>query len=364
VGSSLATRHSPLATIPKITDFGLAKRLDLGADATQMPTMTEPGGIIGSPGYMAPEMAEARGVPIGPAADVYGLGAILYELLTGRPPFVGGSVLESVRQTLSDDPVPPRRLRPTVPRDLETICLHCLHKDPARRYGSAEALADDLDRFLAGEPIRARPVGRLERAAKWARRRPAAATLVALGVFGVLLGLGMAAWQWRAERQARLEQKVQDAARLTRVLREFQGLYSSEVVERLKILGVKGSNNYVTEKGTVPLPPTLTMELARRLASRDAAQIRIYSGHPFPNRKDRPANDAFEQEALRELRRQPDRPFYRFEDWQGQRVLRYTTADVMQASCVTCHNTHPDSPKKDWKVGDVRGALEIILPVD
>src|SRR5262249_46777830 len=150
LADSSPARPQAAEPVPKITDFGLAKRLDLGADATQMPTMTAPGGIIGSPGYMAPEMAEARGTPIGPAADVYGLGAILYELLTGRPPFVGGSLLESVRQTLSDDPVPPRRLRQSVPRDLETICLHCLHKDPGRRYASAEALAEDLDRFLAG----------------------------------------------------------------------------------------------------------------------------------------------------------------------------------------------------------------------
>jgi hypothetical protein len=163
---------------PKVADFGLAKKLD---EAGQ----TQSGAIVGTPSYMAPEQAAGKGKALGPAADVYALGAILYEALVGRPPFRAATSLETLRQILDDEPVPPRRLQPRVPRDLETICLKCLHKEPHRRYAMALELAEDLRRLLAGEPIRARPVGPVERALKWARRRPALALLL------LVIGLGM-----------------------------------------------------------------------------------------------------------------------------------------------------------------------------
>jgi formylglycine-generating enzyme required for sulfatase activity len=165
--------------LPKITDFGLAKRID--ADARDV---SKSGAIMGTAAYMAPEQAAGKVRDTGPAADVYALGALLYECLAGRPPFEGPqhAVLLSV---LSDKPVPPSRSSPAVPADLETICLKCLSKEPARRYASAEDLANDLGRFQAGEPIRARPAGAVERTWKWVRRRPALAALVAV----VLLAL-------------------------------------------------------------------------------------------------------------------------------------------------------------------------------
>jgi WD40 repeat protein len=175
---------------PKITDFGLAKKLD---DAGQ----TLSGAIVGTPSYMAPEQATGKGKEVGPAADVYALGAILYEGLTGRPPFKGATPLATLEQVVAQEPVAPRRLQPSVPRDLETICLKCLHKEPGRRYESAQALAEDLRRFLDGRPIAARPVGPLERAVKWARRRPHLATLAALLVFALLAGFAGVWWQWR-----------------------------------------------------------------------------------------------------------------------------------------------------------------------
>src|SRR5262249_40578397 len=156
---------------------------------------TRTGVILGTPSYMAPEQTTGRPQDVGPPADIYGLGAVLYELLTGRPPFRGATVLETLEQVRSREPVSPRRLQSRVPRDLETICLKCLQKRPAQRYASALDLAEDLRRFSAGEPIRARPVGLAERAARWARRRPAVAALLLLGlVLPVLLAGGY--WQW------------------------------------------------------------------------------------------------------------------------------------------------------------------------
>jgi WD40 repeat protein/tRNA A-37 threonylcarbamoyl transferase component Bud32 len=171
---------------PKVTDFGMAKKLDDdGRTAT--------GAVLGTPSYMAPEQASGKGKAAGPAADLWSLGAVLYKLLTGRPPFQAATVMETVKQVLEDEPVPVRRLNPAVPRDLETVCLKCLEKEPTRRYASAAELAEDLRKFGDKEPVRARPVGAAGRAVKWARRRPmvallsAALTLVGTGgVTGIL----------------------------------------------------------------------------------------------------------------------------------------------------------------------------------
>jgi len=171
---------------PKITDFGLAKLLDRVSAHS-----TESGHIFGTPSYMAPEQADGSARQIGPAADVYALGAILYEVLTGRPPFRAETLLTTLRQVVNDDPAPPDVLQTNVPRDLATVCLKCLNKDPRRRYADAGALADDLGRYLAGEPILARPISLWRRGWKWARRRPSAAALVAvLGATAALLFLG------------------------------------------------------------------------------------------------------------------------------------------------------------------------------
>jgi serine/threonine protein kinase len=162
---------------PKISDFGLARHLDESTD----PAHTE--ALVGTPCYMAPEQALGRATATTPTADVYALGAILYELLTGRPPFRAETMFETLELVRRQEPIPPRRLVAGLPRDLETICLKCLQKEPARRYGSAQDLADDLRRFLDDRPIQARPVGAQERAWRWCRRNPLVVALAAaLGV--------------------------------------------------------------------------------------------------------------------------------------------------------------------------------------
>jgi hypothetical protein len=198
---------------PKIGDFGLARRLE-GQDG-----LTRSGTAVGTPSYMAPEQASGAAGPVGPSADVYGLGAVLYELLTGRPPFRGGTALETFRQVLTDEPVPPSRLNPRVPRDLETVCLKCLQKEPQWRYSGAAALAEDLRRYLHGQVVVARPVGRLERAGKWIRRNPVVASLTAAVVSAMVVGtvaaslLAMKANQKEklaTERAGELEQKTDE----------------------------------------------------------------------------------------------------------------------------------------------------------
>jgi WD40 repeat protein/serine/threonine protein kinase len=201
---SSSAGHDRLPVTPKITDFGLAKRLDTEGAATQS------GEIVGTPSYMAPEQA-AKSPEVGPAADVYALGAILYEMITGRPPFCGATSLETVLQVLHEEPVRPSVLRRGLPRDLETICLKCLAKEPARRYGSAAALADDLQRFRRGRPILARPVSVPERIWKWARKRPVSAALVA-GIFLMaFLGFAGITWQWQEARLARDDMEIERA---------------------------------------------------------------------------------------------------------------------------------------------------------
>ena len=177
--------------IPKITDFGLAKRMDTDLGQTQT------GAIMGTPSYMAPEQAGGRIREIGPATDIYALGAILYDLLTGRPPFKANTLADTLHQVQMAEPVSPGRLQPQVPRDLATICLKCLNKDPKKRYESGMALAEDLGRFLAGEPIRARPTSLLERSIKWSRRRPSLAALIAVSVLS-FVGLTIGGWWFAA----------------------------------------------------------------------------------------------------------------------------------------------------------------------
>jgi hypothetical protein len=176
---------------PRITDFGLAKRArgDFGLTVT--------GQLIGSPNFMPPEQTSGKSGKVGPASDVYGLGAIIYHLLTGRPPFQAETIEDVLRQLHEADPVGPRLLNPSIPRDLETICLKCLEKEPSKRYPSAQELANELGRFLRDEPIHARAVKAPEKIWRYCRRKPVLASLIALVHVVGAAGLAGILWQWQ-----------------------------------------------------------------------------------------------------------------------------------------------------------------------
>ena len=208
---------------PKITDFGLAKQLESDSGQTQA------GQVLGTPSYMAPEQAYGDSEKITPAADIYALGGILYDLLTGRPPFSGTSVIETLEMVRTREPVPPSQLAGKIPRDLETITLKCLQKEPSRRYASAKALADDLRRFLDGWPILARPVSPLEKAWRWAKRNPwvaglgtsVAFLLVAVAVVTSALSYGLAIKKKQAEEAAKSEAIAKDNEKTQRIAAEI-----------------------------------------------------------------------------------------------------------------------------------------------
>jgi serine/threonine-protein kinase len=230
---------------PKIADFGLARAID------SEPGLTLTGARVGTPSYMAPEQALGRRDAIGPAVDVYALGAVLYEVLTGRPPFRGETPAETERQVIAVTPAPPSRLNASVPRDLETICLKCLSKEPARRYASAAELADDLGRFLRDEPILARRIGRVSRAFRWSRRHPAGAALLVVVLLLLMLGTGLvvqdqvvaAERQTNSERARPLVEQVagllssdRDVPRAKGMLDQISGPLAADLQERVREL--------------------------------------------------------------------------------------------------------------------------------
>ncbi len=223
----LARVQGPEGFIPRLTDFGLAKVLEQAGDETRS------GARMGTPHYMSPEQAAGRHRDVGPATDVYALGATLYEILIGRPPFRGETEAQTLRLVLDSEPVPPRSLRPGLPRDLETICLKCLRKEPSRRYGSAADLRDDLRRFLEGRPIVGRPVSARERAWRSARRRPAVAALLATVVLLACGLVGGFAWwaswlEWHGRQLeiqvARADREAREAEKQTRIAEERRRL--------------------------------------------------------------------------------------------------------------------------------------------
>jgi serine/threonine protein kinase len=351
--------------LPKVADFGLAKCVEGDASQPSRNSATITGDWVGTPSYMAPEQAATPRQPIGPAADVYALGAILYEMLTGRPPFLAESALETVMQVLHKEPVPVRSLQPTVPRDLETICHKCLEKSQTRRYGSALELADDLLRFLRGETIRARPAGVVEKALRWVRRYPAAAGLLAAGLLGPVVAFGVLSM---LSTQLVRSNALDSAAQQAELLEEANKAYSANL-RRVEKAGFPLNRSAPPTPGTVPLsiPATFMHEVGEQIhqTGKTGVKVRQYSDYPFAGRTDGGPRDDFERRALEHLRKTEGKEsFHEFTEMDGQRVVRYAQGRPMQQGCVECHNTHPNSTRKDWKVGDVRGVLEIIRPLD
>jgi serine/threonine-protein kinase len=243
---------------PKITDFGLAKKLD---EAGQ----TIAGAVMGTPSYMAPE--QAAGKEVGPLADVYALGAVLYDCLTGRPPFKAATIHDTIRQVISEEPVPPRRLNPAVPRDLETICLKCLQKEPGKRYTSALALADDLDRFLSHKPILARPATRRERFAKWCRRNPwIAGLIVVLAAYAVTTSLLY--WSLRLQ-ESKTEQAMVKAEELEKSVLTNKILGKGSEMRAFASIAAVGRSGLARHLRQQAVPGGLPPEAIRREAVHD-----------------------------------------------------------------------------------------------
>ena len=360
---SLAADNGLLKGIPKIADFGVAKRAH-DWDSQHHRGLTVTGDLLGTPSYMAPEQAAPDGPPVGPAADIYALGAILYELLTGRPPFKGETALETVLQVLHIEPVSVTGLQPNVPRDLETICLKCLRKEPRHRYQSASELADDLQSFLQGGPIKARPRGTVEKAWRWIREHPVPSGLVAAGVLAPIVALiTLSLLSVRLVRSSALDSAAQQAEVLERANNQY-----SLIVQRIEKAGYPINKMVPPTEGTVPtsIPATFMHDVGEELHrdSKTGIQVRQYSDFPFPWRVDGGPHDDFERQALLRLRQSKGQEtIHDFTEYHGEPVVRYAQARILKQSCVDCHNTHPKSTKKGWKVGDVRGVLEIIRPL-
>jgi len=267
---------------PKVTDFGLARHLE-ETTGWRVAALTHSGQTLGSPGYAAPEQALFGKAAV--AADVYGLGAVLYHTLTGRAPFVGPTLDSILLQLRETEPVPPRRLNPTVPPDLETICLKCLEKAPERRYVSAAALAEDLRRFLMGEVLLARPVGLPGKAVRWCRQRPALAGLAAAFFLAAALGTGGVIYQWRrAERKAAAEvwqrELAQKGERAARLRTYTAGVFAASQALLEEDTGRAGD----LLEGLIPVPGTEDFcgpewyLLQNRTRSQD---LRVLTGHPW-----------------------------------------------------------------------------------
>lgn len=346
---------------PKVADFGIARTQGSAEEE-------DPDVLLGTPGYMAPETISTPWAATH-AVDVFALGAILYALLAGHAPYVGKDVLDVLAKTLAEAPMPLRKARADVPKDLEVVCMKCLAKDPAERYPTAAAFADDLERFLHGEPILARQLGRAERVIRWCRTHPVPASALLATVLGAC---STVAYMSKLSNDLAEATALQGAAQEIETLEKVTDYYTDNVVGRLNPHEARTSTHYRDLPGNIPVPATLTIELGEVVtgASQAGQEVRMYSDLPFHNRKDGGPHNAFEREALVQLRKDPSRPYYAFETSQNpvthkpQMVLRYAKARVLKKACADCHNAHAESPKTDWKEGDVRGAIEVVRTLD
>jgi serine/threonine protein kinase len=365
-----------------VMDWGVAKILEqrsaapadsLAPDVTRAyASDTDSGGVVtvagtvfGTPVYMAPEQARGEIDRLDARSDVYSMGAILYELVAGHPPYTPPGARVSIHTVLKwvveGPPAPLANVAHDAPRDLIAVCEKAMARDPARRYADMRALADDLRAWLAGRPVSALPLTPLARGARWCRRYPWVAALLIAVTLGGVVGL----WVLSAlGAKVVANAAIEEAAAKARMLETVNGLYSSSVVARVDRAHVDVTHDWEQQAGAIPLPATFLTELAARIsADSSGVVVKHYSDQPFRFRG-APQLDEFGTKALAALRARPDEPVLAFERIDGRTVLRYAVARRMGESCVGCHNAHPESPRHDWKVGDVRGVLEIDQSLD
>ena len=330
---------------PHITDFGLAKRLV--ADQT----MTSDGHVVGTPAYMSPE--QARGDRVDSRTDVYSLGVVLFELLTGERPFQGNRRLV-MNQVINEDPRSPRELDDHIPKDLETICLKAMSRSINRRYQSAKELADDLHRYLEGDAIHARPLGYLEGTYRWCRRNPIAVSLLFAVTVGSIVGFSYLSYLSTYF----VEHTALDSARNEAIM--FEGIrdhYSEKLIDPVD----------AKIRAALPSPAPYLIEVGDYISQgKSGMKVQLYSSYPW---RPRPEKDAFQMKALELLDQRArngdvDLSHYEFPVENGRRLLRYAKGQIMIESCVKCHNETKESPKRDWKVGDLVGVLEVTRPLD
>ena len=342
---------------PHVMDFGLARR-DTG-DAT----LTSDGRIMGTPAYMSPEQARGDSHAVDARTDIYSLGVVLFEILTGERPFQGNRRM-LILQVLDDEPRPPRQFDDTIPRDLETVCLKAMSKSPGRRYQSAKELANDLRRYLNGEPVYARPVGNLERLWRWTCRYPLATSLFIALLIGSTAGFvhlsSLTKWF--------IHQTALDGARIDAAMLEIVFGFYSDALGNLDGNTVPINHKYASEKGTLPLPATFTIDAGIRISESECGMlVRLCSEHPW--RKDAQKLTDFESRALKTLsgrasQGESDLFFHEFRQEGDRQWLYLAKGQLMKQSCVDCHKKHPQSPKKDWAKGDLAGALILARPLD
>lgn len=348
-----------------LMDFGLAKR-DCGDQS-----MTSDGRILGTPAYMSPEQAAGASHQVDARTDIYSLGVVLYEMIAGDRPF-RGERRELLMQVMDDDPRPLRRVRPDIPRDLESICLKAMSKSPSRRYQSGRDMETDLRRFLEGRQTRARPAGNVERTLRWCQRYPLAVSVFCAVVVGSIAGM----WYLSSLSEYFVRQTALESARLeNKMLDEVWRFYSERIEEiNFKTSGVAVTQNYLEIHPALPLPATFSIDLGERISRRNPGmQVRVYGRYPWPGRESGGPQDEIEKAALEWLEShakptdEPQQEYTRFVAAGDRRELHYYAARHMEKSCLGCHNDvspTSKSPKRDWQIGDVVGVLKIVRPLD